>query len=87
MGPLTVIMLCAPLVLSFSVLTLLNQSLGRDDLYLVSVFKIVAPLSVLAIFGNDISAWSFTLSFASIILMSVLAGLKIHSRSLVRYLS
>lgn len=86
-GPLTLIMLCAPLVLSFSVLTLLNQSLGRDDLYLVSVFKIVAPLSVLAIFGNDISAWSFTLSFASIILMSVLAGLKIHSRSLVRYLS
>lgn len=85
-GPLIMVMLCAPLVLCLSVLTLLNQSLGRDDLYLVSIFKIVAPLSVLVIIGNDISAWSFTLSFVSIILMSVLAGLKIHSRSLARCL-
>ena len=87
MGPLIMLTLCAPLVLSLGVLTLFNQSLGRDDLYLISVFKIAAPLSILAILENDISAWSFTLSFAGIILISLLVGLKIHNRSLMRYLS
>ena len=86
-GPLIVIVLCAPLVLSLAALTLLNQSLGRDDLYFVSVFRIIAPLSVLAIFRNDLDAWSFSLSFAAIVLVSVLAGLKIHSYSLMRHLA
>jgi hypothetical protein len=86
-GPLIVILLCAPLMLCLAALTLLNQSLGRDDLYFVSVFRIMAPLSALAIIGDKLGPWSFSLSFAAIVLMSVLVGLKIHSRSLVRHLS
>lgn len=85
-GPLVVILICAPMVLCLSALTLLNQSLGRDDLFIVSLFRVVAPLSALAILGDDLGAWSFSLSFAAILLMSLLVGLKIHSRSLVRYL-
>lgn len=86
-GPLVVILVCAPLVLCQAALTLLNQSLGRDDLYFVSVFRILAPLSALAIIGDDLGAWSFSLSFAVIVFMSVLASLKIHNRSLARHLS
>lgn len=86
-GPLFSIMVLAPLVLCLSVLTLLNQSLGRDDLYIISVFRISAPLAALSILGGDLSAWSFTLSFAAIVLLSVLGSLKIHSRSLLRHLS
>ncbi len=86
-GPLIVILLLAPLVLCLGALTLLNQSLGRDDLYIVSVFRICAPLVVISMLGGDFSAWSFTLSFTAIVLLSVLVGLKIHSRSLLHHLS
>lgn len=86
-GPLIVILVLAPLVLCLGALTLLNQSLGRDDLYIVSVFRICAPLIVISILGGDFSAWSFTLSFTAIVLLSVLVGLKIHSRSLLHLLS
>lgn len=86
-GPLIVILVSAPFVLCLAALTLLNQSLGRDDLYVVSVFRIVAPMLALAILGDDLAALSFSFSFAAIVLMSVIAGLKIHSLSLVRRLS
>jgi Na+/melibiose symporter-like transporter len=86
-GPLVVILVLAPLLLCLGALTLLNQSLGRDDLYIVSIFRIFAPLVVMSIWGGSISAWSFTLSFTAIVLFSVLVGFKIHSRSLLHHLS
>lgn len=86
-GPLFFIVVSAPLVLCLAATTIFNQSLGRDDLYVVSLFRIAAPISLLMFIGHDLGAWSFSLSFISIVLLSTLMGLAIHRRSLSRILS
>ncbi len=86
-GPLICIAASAPLVLCLAVITIFNQSLGRDDLYVVSLFRIAAPVTLLMFIGRDLGAWSFSLSFTSIVLLSTLMGLAIHRRSLSRILS
>lgn len=86
-GPLIFIVASAPLVLCLAATTIFNQSLGRDDLYVVSLFRIAAPIALLMFIGRDLGAWSFSLSFTCIVLLSTLMGLAIHRRSLTRILS
>ena len=86
-GPLILIAASAPLMLCLSATTIFNQSLGRDDLYVVSLFRIAAPIALIMFIGRDLGAWSFSLAFTSIILLSTLMGLAIHRRSLSRIFS
>jgi hypothetical protein len=73
--------LSAPLILILGALTILNQSCGRDDLYLVSILRIAFPLICIFFFGKNISAWSFTVSYICIAVLALLLGVAIHRRS------
>lgn len=80
-GPLFLIAASAPLVLCLAGTTIFNQSLGRDDLYVVSLFRIAAPITVVMLFGPHLGEWSFAFSYTAIALLSLLMGFGIHRRS------
>lgn len=81
LGPLFVLGLSAPLILILSSMTILNQSLGRDDLYIVSILRISAPLICIYIFRDSISEWSFAISYGCIAVVAILFSVAIHRRS------
>jgi hypothetical protein len=80
-GPLFTLGLSAPLILILSGMTMLNQSLGRDDLYIVSILRIITPLICLFFFGETISEWTFAISYVCIAALAVVLGVGVHRRS------
>lgn len=81
-GPLSIIATSAPLVLFLAATTIFNQSLGRDDLYVVSIFKIVAPIAVTIFFGHHLGEWLFSFFYMAIALISLSVGFVTHRKSL-----
>ena len=79
--PLFLMGLCAPLIFIYNAITILNQSLGRDDLYVVSILRITTPLICIFIFREKISEWSFAISYGCIAIASILLGITIYRRS------
>jgi hypothetical protein len=80
-GPLIIIGLSSPFILTLGGMTMLNQSLGRDDLYIISILKIVVPIIFILIFWDKINEWSFAVCYACIAITALLLGVMIHRRS------
>lgn len=80
-GPLMIIGLSSPFILILSGMTILNQSLGRDDLYIISIIKILVSIIFILIFWDKITEWSFAVCYACIAITVLLLGVMIHRRS------
>ena len=81
-GALLWMFLAAPFVFFHSALTLLNQSLGRDDLYVVSVFKIACLPIALMLLGARPDEQTFAMVFALVAIASAALAFALHQVSL-----
>lgn len=79
LGPSMMMVASVPMMLATSTSTLLNQSLGRDDMYLLSILRIAIPPAVFFLFGHAIGEWHvsmayFFASFVAMIIAFVIQG-------------
>ncbi len=76
-----------PLISCSTALMSFNQSLGRDDLYWISVLKILVPFFLIFIIGNDLNEKSIAISYLIASALVCAASLKMHTLSTKRILA
>lgn len=79
--------LTIPLISCSTALMSFNQSLGRDDLYWISILRILVPFCLIWIIGNDLNEKSISITYLSTSILVCAVSLKIHTLSTKRILT